>query len=59
VKNHETDISIIQKEEKIILEDVPAPLCKDKGVLIQWLYFVIFKIIGSTCGSSSCVQYTL
>ena len=52
-------ILVNPKGGKIILDDVPAPLCKDKGVLIQWLYFVIFKIIGSTCGSNTCAQNTL
>ena len=50
-------ILVNPKEGKIILEDVPAPLCKDNDVLIQ--YFVFFKIIISTFGSSTCAQNTL
>lgn len=46
-------ILVNPKEGKIILEDVLAPLCKDKGVLIRQ-YFVIFKIIRTICGSSTC-----
>ena len=34
-------ILVNPKEEKIILEDVPAPLCKDKGVLIRVHYSLI------------------